>query len=208
MIGLHDTGHISLISGGDLVKDSASHVGLVDSSLHAQHKNYPLKHWNLGKMTFKVNRQQCIFRFSCYSWCHFVRTFWIWIAFFLAMHKSNLLIVMMTLTRTISLTEVCFIVLFQTRHLGNDEVQIIWSEHSRDYRRGIIATEFGDVLIIIYPLHNGLYRIQINRKPQVWTQTSCNIKNQGRILARFTKLDAQSNCNIFECHILQGRPWY
>ncbi|KAK2161338.1 hypothetical protein LSH36_118g01037 [Paralvinella palmiformis] len=53
------------------------------------------------------------------------------------------------------------------RHLGNDEVQIIWSEHRRDYRRGIIPTEFGDVLIIIYPLQNGLFRIQINRKPEV-----------------------------------------
>ena len=56
---------------------------------------------------------------------------------------------------------------FQLRHLGNDEVQIIWSEHTRDYRRGIIPTEFGDVLIIIYPLHNGLFRIHIDRKPEV-----------------------------------------
>ncbi|XP_041353753.1 ral GTPase-activating protein subunit alpha-1-like isoform X2 [Gigantopelta aegis] len=55
----------------------------------------------------------------------------------------------------------------KTRHLGNDEVHIVWSEHSRDYRRGIIPTEFGDVLIVIYPLPNGLYRIQIDRKPEV-----------------------------------------
>ena len=96
------------------------------------------------------------------------------------MHKSNHLFVMMT--QTISLTEVHFIVLFQTRHLGNDEVQIIWSEHSRDYRRGIIATEFGDVLIIIYPLHNGLYRIQINRKPQVWIQTCYNNVDSQKIV--------------------------
>ncbi|KAL5008782.1 hypothetical protein ScPMuIL_014363 [Solemya velum] len=53
------------------------------------------------------------------------------------------------------------------RHLGNDEVHIVWSEHVRDYRRGIIPTEFGDVLIIIYPLPNGLCRIQINRKPEL-----------------------------------------
>lgn len=55
----------------------------------------------------------------------------------------------------------------QMRHLGNDEVHIVWSEHSRDYRRGIIPTEFGDVIIAIYPLSNGLFRIQINRKPEV-----------------------------------------
>ena len=56
---------------------------------------------------------------------------------------------------------------FQMRHLGNDEVHIVWSEHTRDYRRGIIPTEFGDVIIIIYPLNNGLFRIQINRKDEV-----------------------------------------
>ncbi|XP_023208876.1 ral GTPase-activating protein subunit alpha-1 isoform X6 [Xiphophorus maculatus] len=53
------------------------------------------------------------------------------------------------------------------RHLGNDEVHIIWSEHSRDYRRGIIPTEFGDVLIIIYPMKNHMYSIQILKKPEV-----------------------------------------
>ncbi|KAM9356466.1 ral GTPase-activating protein subunit alpha-1 isoform 2-T2 [Pholidichthys leucotaenia] len=53
------------------------------------------------------------------------------------------------------------------RHLGNDEVHIVWSEHSRDYRRGIIPTEFGDVLIIIYPMKNHLYSIHILKKPEV-----------------------------------------
>jgi PREDICTED: GTPase activating rap/ranGAP domain-like 1 len=54
-------------------------------------------------------------------------------------------------------------------HLGNDEVHIVWSEHSRDYRRGIIPTEFCDVLIVIYPLlhYPGYYRIFISRKPEV-----------------------------------------
>jgi len=55
------------------------------------------------------------------------------------------------------------------RHLGNDEIHIVWSEHSRDYRRGIIPTEFGDVIIAIYPLITflGYYRIQILNKPDV-----------------------------------------
>ncbi|XP_030070150.1 ral GTPase-activating protein subunit alpha-1 isoform X1 [Microcaecilia unicolor] len=53
------------------------------------------------------------------------------------------------------------------RHLGNDEVHIVWSEHTRDYRRGIIPTEFGDVLIIIYPMKNHMYSIQIMKKPEV-----------------------------------------
>ncbi|CAG5136422.1 unnamed protein product, partial [Candidula unifasciata] len=53
------------------------------------------------------------------------------------------------------------------RHIGNDEVHIVWSEHNRDYRRGIIPTEFGDIVIVIYPLPIGLYRIQIIRKPEI-----------------------------------------
>lgn len=55
------------------------------------------------------------------------------------------------------------------RHLGNDEIHIIWSEHWRDYRRGIIPTAFGDVLIIIYPVNGitDMYRIQIIRKKEV-----------------------------------------
>ena len=50
----------------------------------------------------------------------------------------------------------------KTRHLGNDEIHIVWTEHWRDYRRGIIPTEFCDVLIVIYPLNNNLYRIQVS----------------------------------------------
>uniref|UniRef100_A0A8D8VA16 Probable Rho GTPase-activating protein CG5521 n=2 Tax=Cacopsylla melanoneura TaxID=428564 RepID=A0A8D8VA16_9HEMI len=57
--------------------------------------------------------------------------------------------------------------LHKTRHLGNDEIHIVWSEHYRDYRRGIIPTEFCDVLLVIYPLPNKLYRITISRKPDV-----------------------------------------
>ncbi|XP_025732645.1 ral GTPase-activating protein subunit alpha-2 isoform X3 [Callorhinus ursinus] len=53
------------------------------------------------------------------------------------------------------------------RHLGNDEVHIVWSEHSRDYRRGIIPTAFGDVSIIIYPVKNHMFFIAITKKPEV-----------------------------------------
>uniref|UniRef100_A0A5S6Q889 Rap-GAP domain-containing protein n=1 Tax=Trichuris muris TaxID=70415 RepID=A0A5S6Q889_TRIMR len=48
------------------------------------------------------------------------------------------------------------------RHIGNDEVHIVWSEHWRDYRRSVIPTEFCDVLIVIYPLADDLFRIQID----------------------------------------------
>ena len=43
------------------------------------------------------------------------------------------------------------------------QVHIVWTEHWRDYRRGILPTEFCDVLIVIYPLKNNLFRIQVAR---------------------------------------------
>uniref|UniRef100_A0A182W1K5 Rap-GAP domain-containing protein n=1 Tax=Anopheles minimus TaxID=112268 RepID=A0A182W1K5_9DIPT len=58
-------------------------------------------------------------------------------------------------------------ILNKTRHLGNDEVHIVWSEHNRDYRRDILPTEFCDVLIVIYPLKSGLFRVTVNKKPEV-----------------------------------------
>lgn len=67
---------------------------------------------------------------------------------------------------------ITLICLLQLRHLGNDEVHIVWSEHTRDYRRGIIPTDFGDVLIIIYPMKNRMYFIQIMKKPQVYKRSS------------------------------------
>lgn len=59
--------------------------------------------------------------------------------------------------------------LLKTRHIGNDEVHIVWSEHERDYTRDIFPTKFCDVLIVIYPLGqaSNLYRVQVNRKPEV-----------------------------------------
>lgn len=57
------------------------------------------------------------------------------------------------------------------RHLGNDEIHIIWSEYYKEYRRSILATEFADVLIVIYPLpantFPNLFRIQLMRKADV-----------------------------------------
>lgn len=53
------------------------------------------------------------------------------------------------------------------RHLGNDEVHVVWSEHSRDYRRSSLPTEFCDVLIVVYPLPDSLYRVTVDTKSEV-----------------------------------------
>ena len=53
----------------------------------------------------------------------------------------------------------------RTKHLGNDEVQVVWSEHWRRYNRDIIPGDFGDVIIIIRPLPDiGMFQVYIERK--------------------------------------------
>eukprot|EP01135_Chromosphaera_perkinsii_P003053 Nk52_evm35s233 gene=Nk52_evmTU35s233 len=53
------------------------------------------------------------------------------------------------------------------RHIGNDRVQIVWTEHTRVYRPEIIKTRFNDAIIVISPLPNTLYKIQVVKKPEV-----------------------------------------
>lgn len=54
--------------------------------------------------------------------------------------------------------------ILKKRHVGNDYIHVIWSDHCRDYKTSTIVSQFGEVLIIIYPLPNGLFRVQIAKK--------------------------------------------
>jgi len=51
--------------------------------------------------------------------------------------------------------------------VGNDLIHIIWSEHQLDYQTTTIVSQFNAAHIIIYPLRNGLFRIQIAQKKNV-----------------------------------------
>ena len=53
------------------------------------------------------------------------------------------------------------------RHVGNDIVHIVYTEHTSDYRPTTITSQFNDAHIVVYPLPNGLFRIQIYRKEKV-----------------------------------------
>ena len=46
------------------------------------------------------------------------------------------------------------------RHIGNDHVHIVWNEHFRDYRR-LISGDFGDCIIVVTPLPNHTFAIDI-----------------------------------------------
>lgn len=47
------------------------------------------------------------------------------------------------------------------KHLGNDEVHVVWTEHTHQYRREIIATRFCDVLIVLQPVSPALVRVRV-----------------------------------------------
>jgi hypothetical protein len=50
------------------------------------------------------------------------------------------------------------------RHVGNDHVNVIWTEHTRDYFKNTIVSQFNFVHIVIYPLSNGLFRVDVHTK--------------------------------------------
>lgn len=53
------------------------------------------------------------------------------------------------------------------RHVGNDIVHIVYSEHSSDYLPTTITSQFNDAHVVVYPLPNGLFRVQVHRKEHV-----------------------------------------
>eukprot|EP01028_Stygiella_incarcerata_P005320 TRINITY_DN22551_c0_g1_i1.p1 TRINITY_DN22551_c0_g1~~TRINITY_DN22551_c0_g1_i1.p1 ORF type:complete len:1510 (-),score=387.32 TRINITY_DN22551_c0_g1_i1:105-4634(-) len=53
------------------------------------------------------------------------------------------------------------------RHVGNDVVNIVWSEHCHDFHRNTITSQFNDVLIVVYPVDSRLFRIQIMKKDDI-----------------------------------------
>jgi hypothetical protein len=53
------------------------------------------------------------------------------------------------------------------RHIGNDHVHIVWNEHARRYRPTTIKGDFGNAQIVITPLDNGLYGIDVYKDNQL-----------------------------------------
>ncbi|PKC73960.1 hypothetical protein RhiirA1_437238 [Rhizophagus irregularis] len=53
------------------------------------------------------------------------------------------------------------------RHIGNDHVHIVWNENRRDYRKSTIGGDFGNVQIVISPLPNELYSVDIYRDSKI-----------------------------------------
>uniref|UniRef100_A0A0K0G3E3 Probable Rho GTPase-activating protein CG5521 (inferred by orthology to a D. melanogaster protein) n=1 Tax=Strongyloides venezuelensis TaxID=75913 RepID=A0A0K0G3E3_STRVS len=54
----------------------------------------------------------------------------------------------------------------KTKHLGNDEVHVVWNENYKNYKRDTIATKFCDILIVLTPISPAMIRVSIEtQKP-------------------------------------------
>ncbi|KAJ3191793.1 Ral GTPase-activating protein subunit alpha-2 [Irineochytrium annulatum] len=53
------------------------------------------------------------------------------------------------------------------RHIGNDHVHIVWNEHYREYRKNTIGGDFGNAVIAITPMSNGLFSVEITKDQKV-----------------------------------------
>jgi len=49
----------------------------------------------------------------------------------------------------------------QFRHVGNDDVHVVWSEAKKLYTTDKLPTSFGQVTIAVYPTRNGLFRVHM-----------------------------------------------
>jgi len=50
------------------------------------------------------------------------------------------------------------------KHIGNDHIQIVYCESDTEYHHLLVTSQFNHLTIIIYPLPNCLYRIEIRHK--------------------------------------------
>jgi len=59
--------------------------------------------------------------------------------------------------------------IYKKRHIGNDNIHIVWCENSTDYDPMTITSQFNDAHIIIYPnaMFPDLYRVNVFRKSQM-----------------------------------------
>ena len=56
--------------------------------------------------------------------------------------------------------------IMKKRHIGNDNVHIVWTENPQKYDTSTIKSSFNDAHVIIYPIKERLYRVQVSRKKE------------------------------------------
>lgn len=57
--------------------------------------------------------------------------------------------------------------IYKKRHIGNDHIHIVWCEQKGEYDSSTITSQFNQAHIIIYPLPNALFRVDICWKEEL-----------------------------------------
>lgn len=57
--------------------------------------------------------------------------------------------------------------ILKKRHVGNDIIHLVWTEHSREYKPQTIVSQFNDAHIIVSPMPNGLFHVRVAQKKEV-----------------------------------------
>eukprot|EP00298_Acanthocystis_sp_HF-20_P008922 c1798_g1_i1.p1 GENE.c1798_g1_i1~~c1798_g1_i1.p1 ORF type:complete len:144 (+),score=36.19 c1798_g1_i1:147-578(+) len=79
------------------------------------------------------------------------------------------------------------------RHVGNDQVHIIFSEHTREYNPSTIKSQFNDAHIVIHPISHGRYRVRIHSKREAFGPLCDGMiidRSMGALLSRRTAVCA------------------
>lgn len=58
------------------------------------------------------------------------------------------------------------------RHVGNDIVHVVWTDHWRPYDRETISSQFNDAHIIVHPRPDGLFAVHVLCKEKASSSSS------------------------------------
>lgn len=86
---------------------------------------------------------------------------------------------------------------YKKRHIGNDNIHIVWSEDNEEYDTRMIVSQFNHAHVVVYPFNNQTCGIQVVSKPNVkWfpllkgkTTVSVDVAAS---LVRFTAIQADT----------------
>jgi len=90
--------------------------------------------------------------------------------------------------------------IYKKRHIGNDSVHVIWCEDSEEYNKTTIISHFNHAHIVVYPLGNKMFSVQVFSKPEVpWfgpIRGKTILSEKSLIgLVRSTTINADQVCN-------------
>eukprot|EP00300_Choanocystis_sp_HF-7_P003226 c12452_g1_i1.p1 GENE.c12452_g1_i1~~c12452_g1_i1.p1 ORF type:complete len:289 (+),score=75.65 c12452_g1_i1:166-1032(+) len=76
------------------------------------------------------------------------------------------------------------------RHIGNDQVQVIYCEHTRDFRAETISSQFNDAHIVLYPLAHSRFRVQTLTKKELYGPLCNNMVVHQSMIAELVRRTA------------------